>query len=154
MSLERDARFLRAIDIFTDFSLDELKLLAFNAVRRNIDKGRNLFSEGERATGAIVIVSGQARLIRTGADGEDMDEGVYGPGTMFGGLSLIVESSRPARAQALTDVEMIMISRGLFHRLLKEYPERAVVLYKRLSTELRVTVEEITSLYLLPENAV
>ena len=56
-----------------------------------------------------------------------------GPGTLIGEMALISETMNAATAVATENTEVLKISRALFHRMLNEYPERAVLLQARIS---------------------
>lgn len=128
MSLARDIDVLRRVPLLSQFTEDQLRLLAFSAETMQVSKGGTVFNEGERADGGIVLTIGKVQL-ETGMGRDARPQGTYGPGTLFGENALMTEGKRPARAVALEDCELIRIRRALFSRMLQEFPETARKLY-------------------------
>jgi hypothetical protein len=62
MSLERDISLLARIPLFSELSTEQLRLLAFSAVRLNLSPGQVLFREGTLAGSGYVVVYGAIEL--------------------------------------------------------------------------------------------
>lgn len=124
MSLDQDAAFLQTLPLFRHFGPDQTKLIAFNAERRRLPRGTTLFREGDKAGNAIVVVAGEIELFRT-ADGKEKMLERVGPGAVLGEAAVIVDTERGHDARAVTDAEVLAISRVVFRRVLEEYPETA-----------------------------
>ncbi len=128
MSLARDIEILRRVPLLSQFTEDQLRLLAFSAETMQVSEGGIVFNEGERADGGIVLTIGKVQL-ETGVGRDTRPRGTYGPGTLFGENALMTEGKRPARATALENCELIRVRRALFSRMLQEFPETARKLY-------------------------
>lgn len=139
MSLARDIDILRRVPLLSQFSEDQLRLLAFSAESMQVPKGGTVFNEGERADGGIVLTIGKVQL-ETGMGRDARLRGTYDPGTLFGENALLAEGKRPARAVALEDCQLIRIRRALFSRMLQEFPETARKLYLEKSNQFTTTV--------------
>mgnify|MGYP000104575167 CR=1 FL=1 len=132
MSLDSDIRLLGRVRLFAGFGPDHLRLLAFGAEARTLGVGTRLYQQDSLSDGGYVIVRGNIDLM-SGLN--DSLVSANGPGTLIGEMALISETMNAATAVATENTEVLKISRALFHRMLNEYPELAVLLQARISEE-------------------
>ncbi|MDM9621348.1 cyclic nucleotide-binding domain-containing protein [Rhizobium sp. S96] len=132
MALNDDIRLLSQLPLFNEMSEDQLRLIAFGADRRTISQGQMLFREGSPAESAYVILSGTVELSRTGRDGQPEVQANVGEGTLLSELALVTLVERKFTAIAKEDAGVIRITRSLFHRLIEEYPEAALLIEARI----------------------
>jgi CRP-like cAMP-binding protein len=132
MGLREDIDLLKGLSIFDGLSDDYLRLLAFGAERRRLERGHVLFREGAAADSAFVVLSGQLQLTRDLPAGKDLPIGDAGPGSILTEIAMISDANRHFTATAAAESEVMRISRVLFHRMLQEYPEVAVATERRL----------------------
>ena len=132
MGLREDIALLQGLSIFDGLSDDHLRLLAFGAERRRLERGHVLFREGASADSAFVVLGGQLRLTRDLPSGHDQPVGDAGPGSILTEIAMISDAARHFTATAAVESEVMRISRVLFHRMLQEYPEVAVATERRL----------------------
>lgn len=145
MTLEDDIGILAGVEIFEDFTSEQLRLLAFGTERLAFSGGRELYREGDVADSAYVVVSGSVALFRDTEAGRVVVSQCE-RGSVLGELALIIETKRLTSAMATGDVEVVRLSRGLFRRMLEEYPQVAVMLHRRLSRGLTTMIAQIESL--------
>jgi CRP-like cAMP-binding protein len=145
MTLEDDIGILAGVEIFEDFTPEQMRLLAFGTERQRYSIGRELYGEGDTADSAYVVVSGIVALVRDTEAGRVV-VAQCGPGSVLGELALIVETKRLTGAVSTGDVEVVRLSRTLFRRMLEEYPQVAVLLHRRLSRGLTTMIAKIESL--------
>ena len=140
MSLDHNTALLRKITVFSELSAEQLRLLAFSAEDLSVRDGATIFEAGDRADGGYVIVEGIVRLVvpdlRRGRAAEACE---YGPGTLLGGISLIVEGRRSKRAIARGDVSLFHVRRAPFIRILNEYPQLVRSLFSQHARHLAQT---------------
>lgn len=84
-----------------------------SAYRLEVRAGEVLFRQGDAATTAFLIESGEIE-ISTGSDGGHKVLGVLGHGDLLGEMAVIDDSARTATAIALTDVVLTPIDRAQF----------------------------------------
>ncbi|GAA0785176.1 Crp/Fnr family transcriptional regulator [Roseibium denhamense] len=131
--------------MLSDFSDDQLRLLAFSAESMDFSKGQQLFDQDDRADGGLVITTGTVALKQRTPDGfQDVDQA--GPGTLLGESALLIEAKRPCRAEALEGVRIIRIRRALFKRMISEYPDLAQQLFDQHAYRFRATVSRLKPL--------
>lgn len=106
--------------------------------------GEVIVREGHDADAFYVLTTGRARVVKQGADGQEVTLAMLGPGDTFGETGLLERSTRMATVRASGDVEVLRLDRSLFEGLLATAPElrEAVELHRR-----RVKLEELFRLY-------
>lgn len=131
MALKDDISLFKQLSIFEGLSEEHLRLLAFGAERRRLEKGHVLFRQGAAADSAFVVTKGRLKLTLHSPAGERLF-GETGPGTILTEIAMIADAERHFTATATEESEVIRISRMLFRRMLEEYPEVAVATDRRL----------------------
>lgn len=143
MSLDKEIELMRRFPIFATLDAQQLQLLAFNGERRRYRAGDILFHEGSVGSGAVIVISGEIALERRYNDGM-VEEDTLRVGTMVGELSMITGIERASSARALTEVDVFMVSRRLFRRVLDEFPETAARIHKLVGDRLQHAVGDLT----------
>ena len=139
----------------TEVAVEELALLEFvppdvrTLVAASFEPqtygfGDVIVREGDEADAFYVLTAGRARVVKQGADGQEVTLAMLGPGDTFGESGLLERSTRMATVRASGDVEVLRLDRTLFEGLLATAPQlrEAVELHRR-----RVQLEELFRLY-------
>ena len=92
-----------------------------------------LFRAGDATEGGLVILSGQISLTKEGEAGEGER---FKVSSLIGQRALLTTTKRRHTAVAVSPVEVMLIRRSLFLRMLSEYPDLAARLHAQLSAEL------------------
>ncbi len=145
MTLEDDIGILAGVEIFNDFTPEQMRMLAFGAERLKFGIGRELYGEGDTADSLYIILSGVVALVRDTEAGRIV-VGQCGRGAVLGELAMIVESKRLTGAVAAGDVQAVRLNRHIFRRMLEEYPDIAALLHRRLSKDLTSMIAKIERL--------
>ncbi|MGH9934736.1 MAG: cyclic nucleotide-binding domain-containing protein, partial [Blastocatellia bacterium] len=88
--------------------------------------GGNILSEGEEADAVYVLAEGRARVVKRGANGEEIALNVLRPGETFGATGLLDPSAvgkRSTTVRASSDVRAYKLDPALFQALLQNHPE-------------------------------
>jgi len=120
MSLESDVKLVASASPFHLLPREAVQLLAFSCEKRAHKAGATLFSEGETADGAFLVLEGEIVLSANG------EERRAGPGALIGETALIAEVARHATARITADASVLRIPRATFRRVLGEFPDAAV----------------------------
>jgi CRP-like cAMP-binding protein len=141
LSLEKDVDLLAQVGLFSDLAEDQLRLLAFSAVRHELIAGRELFRRGEPARSGFVVSRG---VITVSVDDAlpPINERCEA-GCLIGERALFVDSKRRVTATATEDSEALEITRPSMTRMLNEYPSIAVAFHRRLAARLGATIGEL-----------
>jgi CRP-like cAMP-binding protein len=143
MSLDRDIALLSRVPLFSELSTEQLRLLAFSAVRLELSPGQILFREGAAALSGYIIAYGGIEL-SIGEGGGKRIVATCETGSLVGEIALFVEIRRPATGTAIVSSEVLEIDRKLVTRMLNEYPHVAIRLRATLAERLAATVSELT----------
>ncbi|WP_275785666.1 cyclic nucleotide-binding domain-containing protein [Pararhizobium gei] len=146
MSLNDDIALLSLVPLFADIDDDKLRLIAFGAERRRLNKGQQLFREGAPADCAFAVAGGSIVLTRNLSDGGIEVIDTVGRGTLLSELAMISFVERKFTATAEEDSEVIRVNRPLFRRMMEEYPEVAVIVEARIKTNLQTMIRDMQKL--------
>jgi CRP-like cAMP-binding protein len=142
VTLDHDVLLLKSIPLLADFSVEQLRLIAFSAEPHTLPPGTILFREGAEAEGGYLVLSGAVRLVRE-RGGVAEEVAVAGPGALIGELALLCPTTRPVTAEIIEPTELYAITRRLLRRVLQEYPEMAERMRASLSLRLRALMDEL-----------
>lgn len=142
MSLDGDIALLKRVPLFGELPTEQLRLIAFSAVRLDLLAGQVLFRDGARAMSGYVVSSGALEL-SVGSGERKKTVAVCEAGSLVGEIALFIETKRPATATARSAAQVLEIDRKLITRMLNEYPQIAVRLRATLSDRLTATVTEL-----------
>ena len=109
-------------------------------------KGKLIFYEGGIPTGAFFILSGRAKIYKTGLDGKDQIFYIYNSGDLLGYHALLCNESYEDACEALEDCEILFVTKSKFFDLLQKIPELNMLLLQNMSHEFGVLVNTITVL--------
>lgn len=146
MALNDDIRLFSQLPLFHGMDEDQLRLIAFGADRRTITAGQTLFRERSPAECAYVLASGSLELSTMDAKGNSEVQTTVKPGTLLSELALITLVERKYTAVALEDSVVIRISRALFHRLIEEYPDAAMLIEARVRENFKAMVAKASAM--------
>ncbi|MDX2043751.1 MAG: peptidase domain-containing ABC transporter [Acidobacteriota bacterium] len=109
------------------FLPDELKRLVMDCfVPASFGFGGDILREGEDADAVYVLTEGRARMVKRGANGEEIPLSVLKPGETFGATGLLDPSligKRQTTVRASSDVQAYKLDPALFQALLANHPE-------------------------------
>jgi CRP-like cAMP-binding protein len=142
MSLDGDIALLKRVPLFGELPTEQLRLIAFSAVRLDLVPGQVLFREGAKATCGYIVSSGVLEL--TVGEGKAKElVATCEAGSLVGEIALFIETKRPATGTAMIASQVIEIERKLIIRMLNEYPHVAVRLRATLAERLSATVADL-----------
>jgi CRP-like cAMP-binding protein len=142
MSLESDIALFKGIPLFGELPTEQLRLIAFSAVRLELAEGQVLFREGTKALSGFVVLSGEVQLTTADAARRKAIADCP-PGSLIGEIALFVETKRPATATATAPSQVLEIERKVILRMLSEYPGVAIRMRQTLADRLNATVVEL-----------
>lgn len=132
MSLQQEVDLLRKIPMFSKIEPAKLKLLAFTSERMSYAEGDVLFRQGDAGDAAFVIISGEAE-VSIDAGGSPLVVAQLRDHDFVGEIAILCDVPRTATVTARSKLEALRISKDLFFRLVKEFPEIAVEVMRELA---------------------
>lgn len=135
MSLQQEVDLLRRIPMFSKIEAAKLKLLAFTSERMSYSAADVLFRQGEAGDAAFVIISGEAEVSIDTETGP-LVVAELRDNELVGEIAILCDVPRTATVTAKSDLEALRITKDLFFRLIKEFPEIAVEVMRELAHRL------------------
>ena len=87
--------------------------------RRAVPRGEVIIHQGEMGVSAFLIQSGDV-VVYTESDGKRVELARMGAGQIIGDMALVVDAPRSASVQALTDCNLIVITRDVLNEKLQK----------------------------------
>jgi CRP-like cAMP-binding protein len=140
MSVGASAEILRALPTFADCETVPLQIIAFTADRQEFSAGEEILTQGKRARAAFLILSGQIRLVASG-----QEVGMAEAGALLGETAMIGAGTYSITAIAMETVFSARISRELFMKVAKEYPQFGATVVRNLGDRLDASVRQLDS---------
>ena len=136
----RTVELLAGVPLLAPAEEAELTRLAEASWRRRVSRGQVLFTEGEPSDTLVVVDSGRLKVVREGAQGEQLLLATAGPGEAVGELSVLDGGPRSAGVSALEDSVLVVVPASAVLALLDRSP--AVV--RAVAMDLAATVRRLT----------
>ncbi len=118
-------------------------LLAPHARRRVFAAGDLLWREGEDAGMLVALERGRVKVYRVLPNGNAVTLLLFGPGDVFGFMPFLDGRPYPATAQALDEIEALVVSRSDLRTAFERDPQVALALVRLLATRLREAFDRI-----------
>jgi pSer/pThr/pTyr-binding forkhead associated (FHA) protein len=96
--------------------------------------GQTVFEEGQDGAEMYIIQTGEVEIFKE-SDGHRL--ALLEEGDFFGEMAILENLPRTAGARAVTDCALVRIDRGTFDQLVKNDPEIAIRMLRKLSYRLR-----------------
>jgi len=133
---------LRQTNFFAGIPIEKLKVIAYLCTREGFSPDDDIFRQDEDDGQALLVLSGQARLIRNQGDAV-MEIRTYGEGDFLGGLCLLSPMPRLFTLRAATDLTCLVLTRDKFQGVLAQMPELTARIFKTLVDRLRIWDEQL-----------
>ena len=141
-------KLLSQIPMFSGLHSSCIKTLSDVAKEINVDKGKQVFAQGDPGDAFYIISSGAVRVLKKGSEGYD-EVARMSAGEGFGEMALIEDERRSATVEAAEPTHLLQIKRSDLERLLAVDHALAMDTYKAwtkyLSQRLRSTTQTLAS---------
>lgn len=117
--------------------LDQLKKIINQRKSRLFKRKQIVYYEGDRATGAYLVLAGKIKTIKMNADGRELMTGIYETDDFLGINAILYNEMHTDSATVLEDSELCFFPKEQLEELLLLYPDVAGKFLKILSEELR-----------------
>ena len=138
---------LRRFSMFRTVDSAALSALAGAMQRRSYPANAVLFRKGDPGDTMMLIMSGEVRIILNDEQDHPITLRTLGEGQVVGEFSLLDHKSRTASASALTPLDVLVLQRADFIRLLHERPLVGVELMRSLAERIRYATSYLERLY-------
>ncbi len=139
---------LGSCPLFAGLSSDHVTALASVSWPRRYEPNEILFHAGAAADGFYIIVDGQVKVCRYGADGREQVLHLFEGGEPCGEVAMFEGREYPATAEAVATSRTLFITRDDFLQVARKRPELLMNMLAMLSRRLRRFVSMIDDLSL------
>ncbi|MCC6696102.1 MAG: cyclic nucleotide-binding domain-containing protein [Candidatus Hydrogenedentes bacterium] len=130
-------------DLFMGLGLQTIERIAKEFQRITVKAGELIFAEGSRGDSYYLIATGEATVLKGSGVGQRELQRL-GPGDGFGEMALVADEPRSATVKAVTDMELLSLSREHFVVLMDQEARFAQRILRLLSQRLRQTNQVAT----------
>lgn len=116
--------------------ISEALLEQHQATKKAYKKGEVIFEEGMLPMNYYQVVSGEVKMCNFNDDGREFIQGIFHDGQSFGEPPLFLERVYPAKAIALTDCELYVLSKVHFMEMIKTNSEVSMEIIEHLAQRL------------------
>lgn len=121
-----DAAMLAGVELFEHLGEDDRARLAESIRAKVLKAGEVLFRTGDPGEALFIVLDGEIELFIRDNAGQKIPLTIAGPGQLFGELALLDRGPRTATAEALTDSELLSLSRDDLVALFQKTPTAAL----------------------------
>jgi len=141
--------FVRNVHLFSGLSEGQLDEVLQHAHIHKLGKDQILFSQGDLVDSFYLVFSGQVKLFRLSAEGQEKIMEIVISGQTFAEALMFLDHPHfPVSCTALKEAEIIVFDADHFLKMLKHSPEICLVLLGAMSQRMRGLVHEIDNLSL------
>lgn len=140
---------LRNAQLFAQLNDDEVAQLSRRMTRHRYRRGEVLFHQGDPSGRLYVVASGWVKLTRQSDLGEELLIDVFGPGSIFGEVSIFTNEPRTGTVTAIEAVAASALSRDSFYTLVQSQPRIALGCLEILAARLRASDELVQDMSFL-----
>jgi CRP/FNR family transcriptional regulator, dissimilatory nitrate respiration regulator len=119
------AALIGRLPLFSSMSPDEVARISRGTREIRVNKGDILFHKGDPNQGFHLLLSGQVKLAFTSAQGNEKVVEIVGPGQTFGEAIMFMDTPYIVFAQALSDSQLLHISKAALYEELENDPRLA-----------------------------
>ena len=113
---------LRRASLFAQLDEVELAELRRYMTRHSFRRGEVVFHQGDPSGKLYVVEEGWVKLTRQSEGGDELLIDVFGPGSIFGEVSIFTNEPRTGTVTAIEPLNMTSLSRDSFYRLVQSHP--------------------------------
>jgi CRP/FNR family transcriptional regulator/CRP/FNR family cyclic AMP-dependent transcriptional regulator len=140
---------LRRASLFAQIEDAELAELGRYMTRHRYGRGDVVFYQGDPSGKLYVVEEGWVKLTRQSDAGDELLIDVFGPGSIFGEVSIFTNEPRTGTVTAIEAVVMTSLSRDSFYRLVQSHPRIALGCLEILASRLRSSDELVQDMSFL-----
>lgn len=134
---------LRQTPLFCGLDAESLADLADCLENRHFEPEHMLFRQGDPGDVLYIVQSGQVKIVSNQTEAAELVVNQFGPGDFFGEMALVDYGPRSAGAISVTHVDLLLLKREHFLRVLAEHPLLSSEIIRGLSAKLRFATSYI-----------
>ncbi|MCC7274033.1 MAG: Crp/Fnr family transcriptional regulator [Alphaproteobacteria bacterium] len=137
---------LDSVELLASLSPDDRAQIARRCTWRRHAAHEQIIDSASDSRDVLFVTGGKVRIVNFSASGREVSLDDVGPGGFFGELAAIDGASRSATVVALEDTILASLAPSAFLALLREHPEVALAIMRRLAGIIRQANSRIMDL--------
>ena len=117
-------------------------LISYARVER-YPAGREIFAKGSSGQCLMAVLRGSVKISSLSAGGREIVFTIFNAGDIFGEIAVLDGEERSADATAMTECELLVLSRRDFLPILEDHVDLCMILLRVLCHRLRQTTEQV-----------
>jgi cAMP-binding proteins - catabolite gene activator and regulatory subunit of cAMP-dependent protein kinases len=146
--MQEQIEILKQCSFCQDLPPATLNELARIAVRQRYPARQLIQFEGDPAEAMYIVAEGLVKISRIGSNGREQVLNVIGPGGHFNTVPIFDNGLCPANAEALSDLQLLILPRQAMRSLIERQPSLALALLGEFAGRLRHLVNLVDELAL------
>ena len=134
---------LRDIPIFSELSIEQLRLISSFSKLKKINKGERIFNEGDFYLGFYILLKGTIKVSRISSNGKESVVHIIKPLNTFAEIPLFEGGNYPVTAEALEESLVIFIPKEKFLELIYKEPEISLKMLAGFAKRLKSLINQI-----------
>ena len=130
--------FLRSLSLFAGLDDEQLAGIARHVQRRGFAAGITLYHQGMPGIMLYMIESGKVRLFSAGLTGHEFTQNIFGPGEVFGELSILDDKHHSGTAITLLPTVVWILPRADVEEVLERHPPVMRAMIQMLAARVRL----------------
>lgn len=137
------AALLSHVPLFSGLDTGEIAGIARGTREIHVDKGDILFHKGDSPTGFYLVVYGQVKLAISSSQGSEKVVDILSQGQTFGEAVMFMERPYMVYAQALKDLQLLLIAKSAILDELEKDPKLGRKMIASLSMRLHHLITDV-----------
>ena len=129
--------FLKRVSLFSEMSLEQLRVLTSHLEEQHFLPGEVIMCEGDFSQELYILVSGRVRVVKDYKGPYERTTAVLTQGDFFGDMASFESAPRSATIVAEEEAELLVLSPEKFKQTIYQKPEMAFAIFRELSARLR-----------------
>ena len=142
--LSTDKNCLLQVPIFNHLENKYLEEILPLLNSKKFKKGDEVVNPFDNTSDLYILRSGYVKVFKLSENGKEHILGFLTPGEFLGELNIFTNTNHDTYAVALEDLEVCMISRKDFEKVISKYPSISLEIIKELSNRLNDAEEKLT----------
>jgi CRP-like cAMP-binding protein len=134
---------LKTVSLFSGLDTQTLEQLASIAEPRAFTAGQPIYAEGEADAAIFIVASGTVKIDKQVSAGQQQTLAQVKEGEFFGHMSFVLGGEHSVSAEAVRNVEVLMIRRTEFDRLATRNPTVGYRIMLRMAGQLATMLRDM-----------
>jgi CRP/FNR family transcriptional regulator, cyclic AMP receptor protein len=111
---------LRQTRLFQGFSPTEIEMIAHAGTILEVDTGTVLLSEGDESNTLLILLEGEAEVVKCQSGSKLHRLGLVGQGVVLGEIGMLLDVPRTGTVRTVSPCQIFTLTREAFYRILTE----------------------------------